>query len=103
MHIFRKHQGLALAAALLAPAAFAQTAPPAPQPGQNTATPPIAPPPFVSAFSGYRAHMPEPVGSWPEANQRVRDIGGWRAYAREAAQPEAAEPGPHVHSEKVKP
>lgn len=33
---------------------------------------------------------PEPV-AWSEANQTVGRIGGWRAYAREAAEPAAPE------------
>jgi hypothetical protein len=36
-----------------------------------------------------------PVGSWPNANETVWRIGGWRTYAREAAQPApaASQPG----------
>ena len=41
-------------------------------------------------MSGYRPLAEAPVGSWKEANERVNRIGGWRAYAREAAQPASA-------------
>ncbi len=33
-----------------------------------------------------------PVGSWREANDTVNRIGGWRAYAREAKQPQSPPP-----------
>jgi hypothetical protein len=32
------------------------------------------------------------VGSWREANDTVNRIGGWRAYAREAKQPQSPPP-----------
>ena len=45
----------------------------------------------TSSFAGYRRHAEaEPIG-WREANDNVARIGGWRAYAREAA---AASPAP---------
>jgi len=40
-----------------------------------------------SAFTQYRRLTDVPVGSWRDANDTVNRIGGWRAYAREAAQP----------------
>ena len=46
-------------------------------------------PPLVhgSAFVQYRRLADAPVGSWRDANDTVTRIGGWRAYARDAAQP----------------
>jgi len=45
----------------------------------------------TSSFAAYRRHAEaEPIG-WREANDTVARIGGWRAYAREAA---AASPAP---------
>ena len=46
-------------------------------------------PPLVheSAFTQYRRLSDVPVGSWRDANDTVTRIGGWRVYAREAAQP----------------
>ena len=42
-----------------------------------------------SAFAGYRRHAePAPI-AWKDANDSVARIGGWRAYAREAAEPSA--------------
>jgi hypothetical protein len=38
-----------------------------------------------------RAAHPAPIG-WRDANEAVTRIGGWRAYAREARQPEPAPP-----------
>ena len=46
----------------------------------------------TSAFAKYRRLADVPVGSWREANDNVTRIGGWRAYAREASQPEAPMP-----------
>jgi hypothetical protein len=45
---------------------------------------------FNSIFAGYQAYTEQAVGSWREANDNVGRIGGWRAYAREAAQPDSA-------------
>lgn len=39
---------------------------------------------YASPFDGYRRYADQPVESWIEANDRVRRIGGWKAYAREA-------------------
>lgn len=42
-----------------------------------------------SAFAAYRAHTEAvPIG-WKQANDTVNRIGGWRAYAREAAETNA--------------
>lgn len=38
---------------------------------------------YHSAFEGYRPFGAEEVGDWRKANDTVRDIGGWRVYARE--------------------
>lgn len=43
---------------------------------------------FESAFDGYAPYAPQPVAPWRQSNDRVGEVGGWRAYAREAAQPE---------------
>ncbi len=39
---------------------------------------------YRSALTGYRAYQDESVAPWPEANERVRQIGGWQAYGRES-------------------
>jgi hypothetical protein len=47
---------------------------------------------YESAFVlPMRPAHPPPIG-WREANDNVARIGGWRAYAREAQQPEPARP-----------
>lgn len=49
---------------------------------------PAAPVPAVrhtSPLAGLRSSGPTPPGSWRAANDNVARIGGWRAYAREAA------------------
>ena len=40
-----------------------------------------------SAFTQYRRLSDVAVGSWRDANDTASRIGGWRVYAREAAQP----------------
>ena len=45
---------------------------------------------YQSALSGYRAFQDEKVSSWKASNDNVARIGGWRAYAREAREPEPA-------------
>jgi hypothetical protein len=50
---------------------------------------------YESAFEGYRPFSAEEVGDWRQANETVREIGGWRAYAREihGATGGSAQPG----------
>jgi hypothetical protein len=48
---------------------------------------------YRSAFEGYRRYAEEPVHPWAKSNEVVGQIGGWKAYAREAAG-EAAPSGP---------
>lgn len=52
----------------------------------SVAVPPVV---FRSTLTQYQRHTEQPVGSWKEANETVNRIGGWRAYAREASQPES--------------
>jgi hypothetical protein len=79
-----------LAAVTLAAAAGAQTTTP-PAQASDPANPQAAVPRAVhsSAFAGYRRHAePAPI-AWKDANDTVTRVGGWRAYAREAAEPSA--------------
>ena len=68
-------------APLASPAAKAQTALPA----------------YHSALEGYQRYTDEKMADWKEANDATARIGGWRAYAKEASQPQAedstAKPG----------
>lgn len=55
-----------------------------------------------SVFKRYRTNRDDPLRSWKDANDEVARIGGWRAYAREAAQADAADapasgPSGHPH------
>lgn len=46
--------------------------------------------PYRSALDGYRPFADQTVGPWTESNATVGQIGGWRAYAREAQGGQAA-------------
>ncbi|AOX99052.1 hypothetical protein [Jeongeupia sp. USM3] len=46
---------------------------------------------FESAFATYQAYKDESTGDWREANRLVDHVGGWRVYAKEAAQSGAAD------------
>ena len=88
---------LAAAIATLALVASAAELPASMSTSSKTARPdPLdaaAPVPRVvhrSALDGYRANRDAPVRAWKDANDEVSRIGGWRAYAREAARGEAA-------------
>lgn len=39
--------------------------------------------PYRSAFEGYRSFAEQPLTLWREANDVVKNVGGWQAYARE--------------------
>lgn len=67
------------------------------QPGAPSARPnpldPLASIPtlsYQSSFSQYRRLDDGKLISWRDANDTVTRIGGWRVYAREAQQPDAA-------------
>ena len=76
-------------AALPAATAFAAAA-------QNVPPAPADPLPYRSAFEDYQRFEDPPLTAWKQANDIVRERGGWRAYAREAASapPDAAKPAP---------
>lgn len=40
---------------------------------------------YRSALADYQTYKDQPVQPWRETNETVGRIGGWRAYAREAA------------------
>jgi hypothetical protein len=84
--------GLAALAAGLAVGASAHAqgtpAPSRPDPLNPGAAVPAAT--HASALARYRSAGEVKVGSWREANDAVTRIGGWRVYAREAAQAEVA-------------
>jgi hypothetical protein len=83
--------GLALAAGLAVGASAQAQGTPAPS-RPDPLNPSVAVPAatHASALARYRSAGEVKVGSWREANDAVTRIGGWRVYAREAAQAEAA-------------
>lgn len=91
---------LALVAALAALAAPAASAtPPGPAPAASGArgdpADPTRPVPRLdhrSVLGSYRAAHEVPAVDWRTANETVNRIGGWRAYAREAAAPAPSAP-----------
>ena len=48
---------------------------------------PVASQVFRSALEGYQPFSDDKQVPWKDANDTVGKIGGWRAYAKEAAQP----------------
>jgi hypothetical protein len=52
---------------------------------QSLVLPPIQEPVYNSVFDGYQAMSEPKLTPWRAANDTVRDVGGWRAYAKEAA------------------
>ena len=60
---------------------------------QTPARPPAAPEvaktaalPYRSAFEGYKPYTDDKLLNWKEVNDATAQIGGWRAYAKEARQ-----------------
>lgn len=50
-----------------------------------------APAPYRSAMDDYKPYTDEKVIDWKQANDNTARIGGWREYAKEAQQREAAD------------
>lgn len=79
-----------IAVAALAGAAQAQhqhgATPPAALAPANTSAVTSAARPFRSIMDGYqRFDAGAPLTDWRKANDTVRDIGGWQAYAKQSA------------------
>ena len=89
----------AMALTAAAAPAVAPPTPPAPRPDPLDARSVVPPSVHSSALASFRRFVEVPVGSWREANETVTRIGGWRAYTREANQPEApaSSPGQRKH------
>lgn len=77
-----------LSIAAASPLAWAQTAPAKPDP--QDARSPVPRAIYRSSLADYRVFSDEQVTSWKESNDKVGRIGGWRAYAKEAQEPEPA-------------
>jgi len=57
----------------------------------------IAAPEYTSVFEKYRLYSGEEVGSWKQANDTVKNNGGWKAYAKEV-DPALPAPSNNGHS-----
>ena len=57
-----------------------------------TAAAAVPPPAYESPFARYRVYADQDVAPWRETNDTAARIGGWRAYAREAAEPAGETP-----------
>ncbi len=79
-----------LAMSLWVTAAHTQMNPVAPTIMGKAQVTKVTPAGFQSAFEGYKPYTDEKTGNWVEANDTVGKIGGWRVYAKEARQPDAA-------------
>lgn len=77
----------------VATALHAQPAPSATRGDPLDARSPVPPIIHESSLSQYRKLTDEQVISWREANETVNRIGGWRAYSREASEPDSAPVG----------
>ena len=68
-----------------------------------------APAAYRSTLEGYKPYTDEKIMSWKESNDTAGRIGGWREYAKQAAQPEstpatpATAPKPDPHAGHAKP
>ena len=81
--------GLLLCAAVPA-VAGAQSAATAPLSPPSASQPPVSQPSaYRSAFEAYKPYTDEATGDWKALNATTANIGGWRAYAKEAGQPQA--------------
>ena len=74
--------------ALASTSVYAQTS--ASVPPAAAVSKPAAPLAFSSAFEGYQPYTDEKTANWRQANDNTARIGGWRAYAKEAAEPAPA-------------
>lgn len=74
-----------LVTSLTAATAYAQAV--APPSGTGAAASPASAISFQSALQGYQPYGDEKIRPWRESNDTVGKVGGWRAYAKEAAEP----------------
>ncbi len=88
MSLFSPYHLVAAAYALAAPLVFAQSGNARTPADDRMDTPSTLSLEYQSSFSNYRAFTEQPIVSWREANDTVKQVGGWRAYAKESLQPE---------------
>lgn len=93
------HLNLQLPAAMALLAVSLWTAQATAQTNAAALTPPVAstamsnaaPMPYRSALEGYQRYTDEKIVNWKQANDTVGQIGGWRAYSKEASQEPSAD------------
>lgn len=56
---------------------------------------------YASPLRTYQAYAEPQIAPWRDTNELVRQRGGWRAYAREAREPDAARPAAPAASQPV--
>jgi len=61
---------------------------------KNQVNPPPTKLQYTSALASYQGYTDQAVQSWRGANDRVGQVGGWRAYAKEIAEQPASNPQP---------
>lgn len=79
-----------LSIAAASPLAWAQTASGGYNADPQDAKSPVPRAIYRSSLADYRLFSDEKLSSWKESNDKVGRIGGWRAYAKEAQEPEPA-------------
>jgi len=47
---------------------------------------------YESSFQNYQRYSASDVQAWKQANETVKDIGGWREYAKEIAKEQDTKP-----------
>lgn len=52
---------------------------------------------YQSSFQNYQRYSASSVQPWKQSNETVKDIGGWRAYAKEITQDAGAKPSTSAH------
>ena len=53
---------------------------------------------YQSSFQNYQRYSASDIKTWKQANDTVKDIGGWRAYAKKITQEQNAKPSTPTHS-----
>ena len=53
---------------------------------------------YQSSFQNYQRYSASTLQSWMQTNDTVKDIGGWRAYAKEITQGKDTKPTTPAHS-----
>ncbi|MES2069296.1 MAG: hypothetical protein V4488_03035 [Pseudomonadota bacterium] len=73
---------------------FAQEAKRDQRPDPLDAQAAVPAPGYRSSLQDYRPHAGQEVSAWKELNDATARVGGWRAYAKQAQQPDPAEAKP---------